>query len=525
MRMTTSPGARQEQRLSALACLLVAIIVMTINACSGISVGSTGAPAASGGTGTVTSTSATGAAPGLVFQGTSVSVATTVVAPIAPRAVVAFTLTTPAGDTGSIPLPDPTWSGAAIRDVSVTLVPQPSTSTGDPSYQGSLTVSFWPGSALGAGQYAGTVGLTICTAGGTSTCSNQASASIAATLAVSGAVSPSTVLVPYPSELDIVSPVTSSAAVGATLQLALSQPSPAIYMNLSQPSAPWIATLGYQSSGNQAGIVTLTLLPASQMIVGVHQGVAQLSACLDQQCVHPLRNSPVTVPVTYRVTPLAALSRWYQGGFDGKKVVVWGNSTVSNALYFFQQFDSFTRAGGPLAGLNPSNVLNFGNNGASLAALLAGQGPHPIEAVIAAQPDLLIMRGPLINDVRLGQTDLAQAEQLLIDALDRITAGSPNTDILLTTENSLLTTDVDGYHYVQPNSAAQPYTDILHDAVLAMSGRYPHVAVYDIMALEYGTTCQPSSPLMANQLHPNQAGQTEEADLDVKVVGLPLLTN
>jgi hypothetical protein len=305
----------------------------------------------------------------------------------------------------------------------------------------------------------------------------------------------------------------------------LSQPSPPVYVSLAQPSPPLVAAVGYQSSGASAGTLSVQFQPPAGLQAGIHPGTLLVKACLDALCQHPLQNSPVALPITYRVIPLAGLNRWFQGGFTGKKVVVWGNSTVSNAVYFFQEFDTYTASAAPLAGLDASGVLNYGNNGASLAALLAGQGPYPIAAVIAAHPDLLIMRGPLINDVRLGQTDLAQAEQLLRQALDQITAGSPNTDILLTSENSLLTTDVDGHAYVQPNSAAQQYTDILHQAVLAMTGLYPQVEVYDVMALEYGTVCQASSSLMADQLHPNQAGQTLEADLVVKVAGLPLLQN
>lgn len=463
--------------------------------------------------------------PGLAFAVTAVSVNTSASTSAPQTGTLPFALTTAAAEAGAIPQLSPTWSGAAIQKVGVSLVPVAPTSGSNPTYQGVLTVTFWPGSALGAGEYGGTVALSTCSVSGTTPCSNPTTASATATLTVTGGSRVSTTLVPSPSQLDLESPITSSAPVTGSLQVTLSQPSPAVHVSLAQPSAEWISAVSYQASGTQSGTIDLALIPASQMVVGIHQGTATLNVCLDQLCLHPLQNSPVTVPITYRAIPLAQLDRWFHGGFAGKKVVVWGNSTVSNAVYFFQQFDTFTQSGGPLAGLNADNVLNYGNNGASLAALLAGEGPYPIDAVIAAQPDLLIMRGPLINDVRLGYTDLTQAKGLLIEALNRITAGSPNTDILLTSENSLLTTDVGGHHYVQPNSAAQAYTDILHEAVLAMSGLYAHVAVYDIMSLEYGTTCQPSSPLMADQLHPNQAGQTEEANLEIKVLGLPLLTN
>jgi lysophospholipase L1-like esterase len=221
------------------------------------------------------------------------------------------------------------------------------------------------------------------------------------------------------------------------------------------------------------------------------------------------------------VPPPDPLASWFQGGFAGKRVVFWGNSTVSQAGYFFEQLQQHTLAGGALEGLAADSILNYGSNGASLAAMLNGQGAFPVGAVIAAQPQLLVIRGPLINDVRLGGSSLEAATRLLRTALERIRAGSPATAILLTTENSLLTTDVNGSGYVQPNAAAQAYTDILRGAVMAMKDRSPNVAVVDIMFLEYGTVSLPASPLMFDQLHPGETGQRLEADLIASIIGKP----
>jgi lysophospholipase L1-like esterase len=217
--------------------------------------------------------------------------------------------------------------------------------------------------------------------------------------------------------------------------------------------------------------------------------------------------------------PAAPLATWLNGSYAGKTVVVWGNSTVSNAVYFFDQLRVRTAQGEVLDGLNPNRILNYGNNGASLAALLEGQGPFPLDAVILAQPDLLIMRGPLINDVRLGGVDLETARARLRSALERILAASPGTTILLTTENSLLSTDPGGFGWVQPTNAAQAYTDILREAVMSLRDVYPRVAVLDLMTPLYGTVAVDSSPWMLNQLHPNEAGQRREADLVAQVIG------
>lgn len=231
--------------------------------------------------------------------------------------------------------------------------------------------------------------------------------------------------------------------------------------------------------------------------------------------VPPATPTPVPDPVP---DPLAT---WFQGGIVGKRVVFWGNSTVSNAVYFFDQLLRHAVTGGTLQGLSPAQVLNYGSNGASLAAMLNGQGAYAIGSVIAASPDLLVIRGPLINDVRLGGTTLEQVTARLDTALQQIRAGTPRTAILLTTENSLLAADPGGQGWVQPATAAQQYTDILHAAVMAFDGRYPNVAVLDVMAGLYGTISPQSSPWMADQLHPNEAGQRAEAELIAQVIGVP----
>jgi hypothetical protein len=485
-----------------------------------------------GGSGTTAGPDATTAAamaPQYTLATSSIAAQSSTSATASPPAVVQFTVTTPAGTGGGvIPVPQVTWSGAAIRSAGAAIGASSAGNGGTQVLDGTVTVNLWPGASLGSGSYSGTVTLALCYDGTATSCNSQLAGgprSISVALQVSGAARPATTISFAPGQIDTEGAVTQASGPAVQLSVQLSRSSPPVYVSLAQPGTSLVGAVSYQTTGANAGALSVQFQSPAGLPVGIHPGTVLVNACLDAACQHPLQNSPVAIPITYRVIPLAGLNRWFQGGFAGKKVVTWGNSTVSNAVWFFQELDTYTATGSLLAGLDASHVLNYGNDGASLAALLAGLGPYPIAAVIAAQPDLLIMRGPLINDVRLGQTDLAQAEQLLRAALDQITAGSPNTDILLTTENSLLTTDVGGHGYVQPNSAAQQYTDILRQAVLAMTGLYPHVEVYDIMALEYGTVCQASSPLMADQLHPDQAGQTQEADLVARVVGLPLLEN
>lgn len=230
-----------------------------------------------------------------------------------------------------------------------------------------------------------------------------------------------------------------------------------------------------------------------------------------------------------------AWAAWSNNGFAGKTIVVWGNSTVAQANEFFAELAAHAGPGQELEGLQVTpvvltesgtveragNIYNYGTVGATLAGQFGRNYTYSINAVCSAHPDLLIMRGPIINDVRLGQCDLTCAKDLLKRALDTLTSCSPNTAILLTTENSFLTTNVNNHNYVQPSTpeAAQEYTDILHDAVMSMDGKYRNVRVYDIMSLEYGTTAAPQSQYMGDQIHPNAAGRVKEADLDLKIIG------
>jgi len=292
------------------------------------------------------------------------------------------------------------------------------------------------------------------------------------------------------------------------------------------------------------------------------------------------------------------LKSWFAGGIAGKKIVYWGNSTVSNAYQMFNDLGDQTASRGLLSGLEyrrdmegvesdangnvtvtleapvkykagqwvsprftdpldnaiywrPSvqiksvhgntftytlprlgktsytkdngqvtgSILNFGNNGATLRGMLAGDVLYPASLVCSEKPDLLIIRGPLINDVRLGRRNLSQAETLEKEALAQFRKCIPNAAILLTTENSLLTTDT-GEHWVQPNANAQKYTNIMHDAVMAMKGIYANVEVLDVMAIVYGTNCPASSPLMSNQLHPSAKGQHKESGALLDVIGV-----
>jgi hypothetical protein len=252
-----------------------------------------------------------------------------------------------------------------------------------------------------------------------------------------------------------------------------------------------------------------------------------------------------------------AFHRFLSGDLSKKTIVVWGNSTVAFQAAFYQTLAAHAVPGDVLAGLvvtpegdNPDhatetepsrnqnghlhrlgNIINMGNNGITLRAMLAppsvpskpGGGVfYRIDAVCAAAPDLLIIRGPLINDVRQGQCDLKCSVGLQRLMLEKLEACTPKTDILLQIENSLLTADPDKHGYVKPElpAAVQQYSEIMRQSGLSFVGAYPNVYVMDLQEELYGVQAPAESPYMRDQLHPSPEGQKREGELVIDLLKL-----
>jgi lysophospholipase L1-like esterase len=82
----------------------------------------------------------------------------------------------------------------------------------------------------------------------------------------------------------------------------------------------------------------------------------------------------------------------------------------------------------------------------------------------------------------------------------------------------MLSQNTSYYVYLQPDESAQVYTDRMRDAYLGLQGRWPNVLVWDAMAEVFGTESLPTHPLLADQLHPNAAGEIALADALVQVI-------
>jgi len=236
----------------------------------------------------------------------------------------------------------------------------------------------------------------------------------------------------------------------------------------------------------------------------------------------PAPASPPGAPEPSPAPPAAsspALSHWLAGGVAGKTICFVGDSTTSNATALFDQLDGkFSAEDEPLHGVGP--LLNFGENGASIYAFLANQVVHGIAATIAAHADLYVISYG-INDVRLGNTNEDQLAAMLTDAVNKIRAAVPTADIVLRMPNSLLSQDINGYHYVSPNSSAQAYSTLLREAYLRLADQWPNVVVLDTQQLVFGTESLPTSLFMADQLHPSAVGYIMLADALVGVIAPP----
>jgi len=212
------------------------------------------------------------------------------------------------------------------------------------------------------------------------------------------------------------------------------------------------------------------------------------------------------------------LTNWFASGLAGKRICMVGDSTTANASDLFNELNNFYSKEGE--GLyNVQSILNYGENGASLAVFLADGVVHGISTTIAAQADLYVISYG-INDVRLGQTTEAQLTSLLTSAVNRILAAVPKADIVLRMPNSFLSVDVGGYGFVRPIGNAPAYSTILRDAYMSLQNHWSNVAVLNTQDAVFGRGSPTSSVLMANQIHPSSAGYIALAQSLVDLIGL-----
>jgi len=138
-------------------------------------------------------------------------------------------------------------------------------------------------------------------------------------------------------------------------------------------------------------------------------------------------------------------------------------------------------------------ILNFGVNGGTLASALANTSPTGmgIGGVLAANPDLAIMRGYGINDVRLGACNLACLEAEQKSWIDQLRFNNPKISQILIAENSL-TNNAGCSAYITPTTSAQAYSQILEQATMSWTG-YPTVITLDTQKTIYGSVSPTSS--------------------------------
>ena len=247
---------------------------------------------------------------------------------------------------------------------------------------------------------------------------------------------------------------------------------------------------------------------------------AGMSARSDVTNITADSSGNVTVATTNAIGTDAVVGKWItlvpQTGATaclGSGIV---SAVTSNGFTYLQQNGGCVSvASTPSTGWFSKSFLNFGNNGVTLATFLANSAANGVGlgGVCAVQPDLLIVRGFLINDVRQGATNLAQSIALEKQLISLVQVCSPATDIVLEAENSLLTTDVGAHGYVVPNGSAQAYSTIIEQAPIALTGLYANLVTFDLQAALYSPTSPATSTYMTDQLHPSATGQVAEANM------------
>ena len=185
---------------------------------------------------------------------------------------------------------------------------------------------------------------------------------------------------------------------------------------------------------------------------------------------------------------------------------------ASNALPSTTAFTAST-------GVTTNSLANLGSNGATSGGILTTD--VPFVGTYSLPGDLVMVRGPIINDVRLGACNLACATANVSALYNAIVAAIPaKADIGWKDENSLLTTDPTSSGYVSPLASSAAYTQILHDAVFAALSPVPsRPVVWDNMQLVYTKLGfeRATTTWMADILHPASLGQRAEANDDFDI--------
>ena len=181
--------------------------------------------------------------------------------------------------------------------------------------------------------------------------------------------------------------------------------------------------------------------------------------------------------------------------------------TAGAATQIPTYFQKHTVEGGILEGFDVNtNLLDFGSNGNSITNFIAnspvGKG---LNDVISATPDLIVLSYG-INDVRIGTTNKDQLKAKVVQVIEAIREGSPNSDILLRMPNSFLSVSPNGWisqsSYGSIAEAAQAYSDILYDSHKELENNYDNVVLFNSQELITGRKSLAVNSRMIDELHP-----------------------
>ena len=238
--------------------------------------------------------------------------------------------------------------------------------------------------------------------------------------------------------------------------------------NLTTDLAGKQPTIGYTTE-NQVNKVIInqnsnTTYPASSVVFNINQALttSKLDSTINKNGIFKdttgLTSSAFNSAM-FRISNTGSFAQFFTGNLALKRIAIFGNSTVQAANEIFTTLATYARKGYALYGLpvtpviydsnswvvRAGNIYNEGHNGYDLGTMLTN---GYLDTLIARKYDMIIIKGPLINDVRLGMVGIDSARILVGKMLTRINTALPNTPILLQTENSLITTDPGSLNFI-----------------------------------------------------------------------------
>jgi hypothetical protein len=162
-------------------------------------------------------------------------------------------------------------------------------------------IQFVGASILGAGTYADTITVKVCSDAQCSKPIAGSPQSIAVNYTVTGDPIPNAYYTLENASLVLEAPTSGTAATGTTVITTNGMPPYGAYVFPTSGSGAAVASATVQSDQNGSATVTITTKPPASVGSGIYTDSVQLQICYDSACTKPATSAPLTVQVLYIV--------------------------------------------------------------------------------------------------------------------------------------------------------------------------------------------------------------------------------